>query len=101
MLFLDDSDATHIFKDKGKLNTIKKSTYCTCYNFVFLWNPIYIFLEILSLIKGSLYLSPGIAITTCDRWKTEKKTVTTNSIIVKKQWKWRKGSLVPLKPLAF
>ena len=24
MLFLDDSDVTHIFKDKGKLNTIKK-----------------------------------------------------------------------------
>ena len=36
MLFLDDSDATHIFKDKGKLNTIKKSPYCTCYTFGFL-----------------------------------------------------------------
>ena len=58
------------------------------------------FLWILSLRIICFYLLPGSAITAGDQWKPEKKMVRGNLVIVK-QWKWRKCSLVPMKPLGF
>ena len=50
--------------------------------------------------KGCFYLLPGITITAGDQTR-EKISVRQNSIIAKKQWKWTKCSLVPLKPQGF
>ena len=37
MLFLDDTDVTHFFKDKGKLNTIAKNHPIAHVTFFFLF----------------------------------------------------------------
>ena len=68
MLFLDDTEITHISKDKRKLNTIIKNHPIDHVTFLFYFEIQYIpFLQILSLRKLCFYLLPGIAITPSDQ----------------------------------
>ena len=108
----NDTDVTHIFKGKGKLNRIKKLPYPICYIFCFSLRLVPLCRN-LSLRKGHFYLLPalsvqiqseyrkiktrnsslfghftrsaGIAITTTSDWWNQRKkpSVKTNSIIVK------------------
>ena len=66
MLFFDDTDITHIFKDKENLNIIIKYRLITQVKLLFLFEIQYPFANFI-FEEICFYLLPGIAITIRDQ----------------------------------
>ena len=66
MLFFDDTDITHIFKDKGNLNIIIKYRFIAQVKLLFLFEIQYPFSNFI-FEEICFHLLPGIAITIRDQ----------------------------------
>ena len=73
IVFLDDADVKHTFKDKGKLNKTKKVTLLHIIHFYFSLK--FSNLKILYLTREDFELLPGIPATAGYQLKTQQKHV--------------------------